>query len=60
MVKIRRYRGLSIKWYISVIFFGVGSTFYIFRPVIDELERRNIKLEQKSAMEAIEAAKNLK
>lgn len=60
MVKLRRYRGLTLKWYFAVIVFGVGSTYYIFRPVIDELEKRNINLEQKTALESIAAARKIK
>lgn len=39
--KLKRIRGRTLGYYIAVVAFGVGSTFYIFKPVTDILEARS-------------------
>ena len=57
MVKIKRYRGLSLKYYLVVTAFGVASTFYYFGPILDKLEEKRLAREQQTAMEAIKLTK---
>lgn len=59
LIKIRKFRGLGIKYYMFVVAVGIGSSFYIFKPVIDRIERKSTRLEQESAISAIEAAKKI-
>lgn len=58
-MKIRRYRGLGLKYYLAVAVFGVASTFYTFKPVRDRLEQRAAIAERQSALSAIEDAKKV-
>lgn len=58
-MRVRRFRGLSLKYYLALTVFSVASSFYIFDPVRKELERRNMDREQKSALKIIEASRKL-
>lgn len=39
-MKLRKFRGYGLKFYLGVVAFGVASSFYILRPVVVEFERR--------------------
>lgn len=41
LFRLKKLRGKSLKFYLFVCAFGVGSTFYIFQPVIQKLEARS-------------------
>lgn len=56
-MKIRRLRGRTLRSYLLIVAFGVGSSFYIYNPVIKQLEQKTIGNEQQSALVALEAAK---
>lgn len=56
-MKFRKFRGYGLKYYLLVSGFGVASSFYIFRPILDVIEKRNAAAEIESALTTIEKAK---
>lgn len=56
MKGVRKFRGRSLRSYMILTFFGVVSSFYIFNPVIKELERKTLGKEIQSAVDAIKKA----
>lgn len=60
MVKLRRIRGLGIRYYILSCVVGVASAFYIFKPTIDVLEQRRLEKEQQESALAIEKVSEIK
>lgn len=55
MVKIKRIRGRTIKFYLFLTAFSVASTFYILRPVLDVLEERSLSAEKQTAIDSLRA-----
>lgn len=45
-----------MRYYFAAAAFGVASTFYVLRPVLDEFEKRRKQTEIQAAVEAIEKA----
>lgn len=45
-----------MTYYFVTALFGVASSFYIFRPILDELEKRGRQAEQDAASQAIRLA----
>lgn len=58
LFKIHKLRGRTISYYVVTALFGVASTFYVLRPVLDELEKRNLRAEQQAAVDTLKAAES--
>jgi len=58
-MRLRKFRGLGIRHYMFWSAIGVVGAVYTFKPVIDELEKRQISKEQQTALSNIEAAKEV-
>lgn len=52
-------RGWSRGYYIGAAVFGVLSSFYIVKPILNELENRKLQKERETAINTIEEAAKL-